>query len=108
MSLIETFQAMLAKGQDNAMLRYSLGNAYLKEGDDLAAIEHLYAALDHDPNYSAAWKLLGKALTNSGQSQQALKVFEQGISVAEKKGDKQAAKEMRVFKKRLEKSLSGD
>ena len=99
---------MLAKGQDNAMLRYSLGNAYFKEGDNLAAIEHLYAALDHDPNYSAAWKLLGKALINSGQVEQALKVFEQGIGVAENKGDKQAAKEMWVFKKRLEKSKLGD
>lgn len=99
---------MLAKGQDNALLRYSLGNAYLKEGNDLAAIEHLYAALDHNPKYSAAWKLLGKALSNSGQSQQALKVFEQGIAVAEDKGDQQAAKEMRVFKRRLEKALSDE
>jgi predicted Zn-dependent protease len=108
MSLIETFQAMLAKGQDNALLRYSLGNAYLKEGNDLAAIKHLYAALDHNPKYSAAWKLLGRALSNSGQSQQALKVFEQGIAVAENQGDQQAAKEMRVFKRRLEKALSGE
>ena len=77
----------------------------IKEGDNPAAIEHFRAALDHDPNYSAAWKLLGKALANSGQIQQALKVYEQGIGVAENKGDKQAAKEMRIFKRRLEKSI---
>lgn len=108
MSLIETFQSMLVNGQDSALLRYSLGNAYFKEGDDVTAIEHLYAALDHDPNYSAAWKLLGKALSNSGQSQKALKVFEQGIGVAHRRGDQQAAKEMQVFKRRVEKSLSDE
>ena len=36
----------------------------------------------------------------------ALSAYRKGIEVAEKKGDKQAAKEMVVFARRLEKSLA--
>jgi hypothetical protein len=38
---------------------------------------------------------------------EALAAFREGMSVAERKGDKQAAREMRVFAKRLERKLEG-
>ncbi len=106
MGIIENFEAMLCAGKDSAMLRFSLGNAYLEKGDSQAAIQHLRSAVVQDANYSAAWKLLGKALTASGELDEALKVYQQGIQVAEAKGDIQAAKEMRVFLKRLEKKIA--
>ena len=93
---------MLAAGRDDALLRFSLGNEYLKAGDARAASEHLRAALRHDPHYSAAWKLLGKALEESSADEEALAAYREGIRVAEGKGDKQAAKEMTVFARRLE------
>jgi predicted Zn-dependent protease len=103
---IENFEKMLAAGKDNALLRFSLGNAYLGAGEPAKAVPHLQKAVEHDPNYSAAWKLLGKALNESGDPQGALAAYRQGIVVAEKKGDIQAAKEMTVFARRIEKSLS--
>jgi Tfp pilus assembly protein PilF len=103
-STIERFEALLARGQDNALLRYSLGIAYLQADDATAAVEHLHAALVHDPDYSAAWKALGQALTEAGQPAAAVEAYERGIEVAERKGDVQAGKEMRVFLKRLHKS----
>lgn len=108
MTIIDNFEALLANGQDNALLRFSLGNAYLNEGDQQKAVEHLRAAVELDPRYSAAWKMLGKALSNCGKDTEAVGVYQQGIQVAEAKGDKQAAKEMRVFKTRLERNLSTD
>jgi predicted Zn-dependent protease len=103
---IENFEKMLAAGKDNALLRFSLGNAYLGANEPAKAVPHLQKAVEHDPNYSAAWKLLGKALNESGDPQGALAAYRQGIAVAEKKGDIQAAKEMTVFARRIEKSLS--
>jgi predicted Zn-dependent protease len=97
---------MLDAGRDNALLRYGLGNEYLKAGDAAAAVEHLRAAVAHDPGYSAAWKLLGRALEESGALPGALEAYREGVSVAERKGDKQAAKEMTVFARRIEKKLS--
>ena len=102
---IENFEKMLAAGKDNALLRFSLGNAYLGAGDAVKAAPHLQKAVEHDPGYSAAWKLLGRALNETGDTPAALAAYQQGIRVAEARGDKQAAKEMSVFVKRIEKSL---
>lgn len=103
MALVENLEAMLARGQDAALLRYSLGGEYLKRKQYDKAAEHLYRAVEHDPKYSAAWKLLGKALAASGRKDEAIAAYETGIKTAEEKGDIQAAKEMRVFLKRLQK-----
>ena len=111
MPSIADFEAMLAAGRDNALLRFSLGNEYLKAGDAGKATEHLRRAVEHDPKYSAAWKLLGKALTDTESWEDALAAYRQGIAVAEARGDKQAAKEMGVFARRIMKQLgleSGD
>lgn len=102
MGMIENFEKMLADGKDNPLLRFSLGNEYLKVGDVARAVPHLRAATAQDASYSAAWKLLGKALAEAGETDAARDAYTQGIAAAEAKGDKQAAKEMMVFKKRLD------
>ena len=101
MGLRENLESMLAAGNDTALLRFTLGNEYLKVDDAKAASTHLRCAVEQDPNYSAAWKLLGKALTEEGRDDEAIRAYKQGIEVAETKGDIQAVKEMTVFLKRL-------
>lgn len=103
MSRIEQFEKMLASGQDGPLVRFSLGNEYLAMGESSRAAEHLRAAVNHDPDYSAAWKALGTALERAGDSAGAMKAWQDGIEAAGRRGDKQAAKEMRVFHRRLEK-----
>jgi Tfp pilus assembly protein PilF len=103
MAVVDNLEALLAKGTDNALLRFGLANEYLKLGHYEQAIGHLRKALVHDPKYSAAWKRLGKALTDTGRTDEAIAAYEQGIRAAEEKGDIQAAKEMQVFLKRLHK-----
>ncbi len=103
MAVIDNLESMLARGRDSALLRYGLGGEYLKAGQSDKAIEHLYQAVALDPQYSAAWKLLGKVLADAGHKAEAAKAYEDGIRVAEEKGDKQAIKEMQVFLKRLQK-----
>ncbi|MCY7388185.1 MAG: hypothetical protein LH481_08985 [Burkholderiales bacterium] len=99
--MIENFEKMLGQGKDNPLLRFSLGSEYLKVGTVDCAIAHLRAAVLQDSNYSAAWKLLGKALTEGGDNVGAREAYGKGIAAATAKGDKQAAKEMGVFLKRL-------
>jgi len=103
--VIANLQKLVGTPRDGALLRFSLGNEYLKAGDADNARLQLAEAVARDPAYSAAWKLLGKALTEVGQLQAALDAYRQGISVAEKKGDKQAAKEMAVFARRIQKQI---
>ena len=107
-AIIQNFEKMLAGGKDSTLLRFSLGSEYLKTGDPASAANHLKQAVVLDPKYSAAWKLLGRALVESGQNADALLAYREGIAVAEAKGDKQAAKEMTVYARRIEKSAYED
>lgn len=105
MSIVDNFEAMLASGKDNALLRFSLGSEYLKAAEPAKAALHLRQAVSFDATYSAAWKLLGKALEGCGDWPAARDAYHAGIAAAENKGDKQAAKEMQVFARRIDKRL---
>jgi len=101
--LRENLEAMLAQGQDSPLLRFTLGSECLKADDPTAAMSHLEQAVNSDPEYSAAWRQLGKAALAAGDRERALEAWREGISRAESRGDVQAAKEMSVFLRRLEK-----
>jgi predicted Zn-dependent protease len=101
MALVDSLEAMLARGPDTALLRYGLGGEYLKLKQYDHAVEHLRKAVELDANYSAAWKLLGKVLAEAGRTNEAAKAYDAGIRAAEANGDMQAAREMAVFLKRL-------
>ncbi|HET6586853.1 MAG TPA: tetratricopeptide repeat protein [Oleiagrimonas sp.] len=104
-ALIANLRAQCGGPRDGALLRFSLANALLTAGDAGEAVTQCRRALDFDANYSAAWKLLGKALLTDGDEAGAAKAWRQGIAVAAECGDKQAEREMAVFLRRLEKSL---
>jgi len=100
---IESLEKLIATPRDGALLRYSLGNEWLKAGDAAAAAAQLREAVIRDPAYSAAWRLLGRALAATGDQAQALEAWRKGIAAARARGDKQAEKEMTVFARRIEK-----
>ena len=102
--ILNNLKKMLGTERENQLLHYSIGNEYLKSDELELAEEHLRKALSLDPDYSAAWKVLGKILNAAQKYDEAIAVFSQGIEVAEKKGDVQAAKEMKVFLKRASKN----
>jgi predicted Zn-dependent protease len=98
---LANFLKMLDAGKESALLRFSVGNEFAKAGDAESAVVHLRRAVELDPDYTAAWKLLGRALANSGHPDDALAAYTSGIAVAIRRGDKQAQKEMQVFARRI-------
>jgi predicted Zn-dependent protease len=104
--LIANLEALLAKGGDGAALRLALASRYLDAGDPVSAVRHAEAAVRLDPEYSAGWKALGRALVAAGRTADAVAVYERGTDVAERRGDQQAAKEMRVFSGRLKRAAA--
>ncbi|KIP93838.1 MULTISPECIES: tetratricopeptide repeat protein [Pseudomonas] len=102
----EALEKMLAKGVDNSLLRFGLGKGYLDAGEAAKAAEHLQRCVEHDPQYSAAWKLLGKAHQAAGNPDAARSAWQSGLQAAQAKGDKQAEKEMSVFLRKLDKNAS--
>ena len=107
-AVIANLLKLVGTPRDAALLRFCLGNEYLKQGDAQNAELQLREAVARDPDYSAAWKLLGRALTERGRAEAALAAYLQGIAVAEKRGDLQAAKEMKVFAGRIRKQLDAE
>ncbi|WP_299451724.1 tetratricopeptide repeat protein [uncultured Pigmentiphaga sp.] len=100
----DNFLKLIAAGRDSALLRFTLGNLYLEEGDAAAAAEHLERAVALDASYAAAWKQLGKARHALGRDDEARDAWRRGIEAATAKGHVQAAKEMQVHLRRLDKS----
>lgn len=101
--MISQLEKLLGTARDGALLRYSLGLQHAKAGDLEKALQYLRDAVERDPLYSAAWKMLGKTLAQAGRADEALAAFTRGIEAARQKGDRQAEKEMLVFSKRLRK-----
>jgi Tfp pilus assembly protein PilF len=102
--LIARLRAQLGGPRDGALLRFSLGTALLSNGDACGAITAFREAVGFDAGYSAAWKMLGKALADAGDAHAAADAYREGLSVAQRRGDKQVEREISVFLRRLEKS----
>ena len=100
---VSRLQHLCGGPRDGALLRVTLANALLAQGDAFSAIAELRRALAFDPDYSSAWKLLGKTLVESDDTAAAADAYRAGIAAANKRGDKQAEREMQVFLRRLEK-----
>ena len=104
MSAVERCEAILAGGDDSARLRFALGIEYAKLAETARAIQHLHAAVTLDPEFSAAWKLLGKTQIEAGLLDDAIVSYQEGVRAATKSGSVQAAREMKVFLRRLQKT----
>lgn len=102
---IKKFEAMLTRGMDSPMLRLTLGNAYWKAQELDRAAEHLNHAVQQKPDYSAAWKVLGRVYADDGEFQHALDAYDKGLACAAENGDKQSEKEIKVFRKRVVKAI---
>src|SRR5215813_1320259 len=98
---LRQFQELIALEPDDTVLRFGLGELYIEAKDFASAAEQFAEILRLDPHYSAAYRYLGQAYAALGRASEAETVFQQGIAVAEARGDLQTAKEMHVFLRRL-------
>ncbi len=101
MASVQSLLALMERGMDSPLLRYSLAGEMRKQDDLPGALPHAQKAVQMQPDFSAAWKLLGKIHAESGDTLMATEAYSKGIQVAKAQGDKQAEKEMLVFLKRL-------
>jgi predicted Zn-dependent protease len=98
---IASFRKLLASDPKDPMLHYGLATTLLGAGEPGEAATHLEAAIQLNPDYTAAYRELGRALEALGRTEEALEAWRRGIEVASKTGDLQAGKEMTIFSARL-------
>jgi predicted Zn-dependent protease len=93
-SRIEIFAAMVKEQPDDAMIWYGLASEYVKIEKWNEAADALRQVLRVNPDYTAAYQMLGTALINAGQKDEALSAWTQGIAVAERTGAWKARQHM--------------
>ena len=107
-SRAEMFRKLLERDPENPMILFSLGNELFKEGEYAEARDHLRRAVENKPDYSVAYRTLGRAHYELHEDAEARRVFTEGREVAEKNGDLQTVREIDVFMRRLEKREAGE
>ncbi len=80
----QVLEKLLDDGRDDALLRFTLGGVYLQETIETALV-HLRRAIEFDPSYSAAWKLIGAAMLKLNRIEEARRIWTEGRSVARKR-----------------------
>lgn len=102
-SRVEMFSKLLDRDPENPMVLYSLGSELFKEERYEEARDRLRKAVENKPDYSVAYRALGRALYELEEDEDALQVFERGREIAQSNGDLQTVKEIDVFTRRLHK-----
>jgi uncharacterized protein HemY len=102
------FRKLLERDPNNPMVLYSLGNELFKEGSYPEARDHLRRAVENKPDYSVAYRMLGRTHYELREDAEAREVFAKGREVATQNGDLQTVKEIDVFRRRLEKRAAGE
>ena len=104
----DMFRNLLQRDPTNPMVLYSLGNELFKEGRYGEARDHLQRAVQNKPDYSVAYRMLGRAHYELHEDAEAKSVFLKGRKVAQENGDLQTVKEIGVFLRRLQKREVGE
>ena len=107
-SRTDMFRRLLERDPDNSMILYSLGNELFKEKKYSEAKEYLSRAVQNKPDYSVAYRTLGRTLYELHEDAEARRVFVEGREIAQKNGDLQTVREIDVFVRRLEKRDRGE
>ena len=104
----EMFRKLLDKDPDNPMILYSLGNELFREDQYEEARDLLQRAITNKPDYSVAYRMLGRAHYELHENTEARNIFLKGREVAQGNGDLQTVKEIDVFLRRLQKREVGE
>jgi uncharacterized protein HemY len=107
-SRAEMLRRLLEKDPNNAMILFSLGTELFKQARYQQARELLARAVENKPDYSVAYRMLGRAHYELAENAEARRVFEKGREVAKANGDLQTVREIDVFVRRIERREAGE
>lgn len=93
---------LAAKNPQNALMQYTLGLELGREGELEGSVEALRRAVSLNPDYTAAYRDLGRALERAGRREEARRAFQDGLESARRTGEIQTAREIQVFLRRLD------
>ncbi|HEX2786826.1 MAG TPA: tetratricopeptide repeat protein [Ignavibacteria bacterium] len=87
MNRINTLTKILESEPNDSFSRYALGLEYVSLNDYDEAQKEFNFILRNDPQYLPVYYQLGKVLESTGDSDKALKIYQQGLYVASSQND---------------------
>ena len=96
-SKIEIFTAMLAEQPENAMIWYGLASEQFKLENWAEAAKSLRQVVSLNPDYTAAYQMLGTVLAKTGDLAGAQQAWRYGIEAAGRTGAWKAGQHMQAL-----------
>jgi predicted Zn-dependent protease len=96
-SKIETFTAMLAEQPENAMIWYGLASEQYKLENWVEATKSLRRVVSLNPDYTAAYQMLGTVLAKTNDLAGAQQAWRDGIEAASRTGAWKAGQHMQAL-----------
>jgi len=93
-SKIKIFTAMLAEQPENAMIWYGLASEQYNVENWAEAAKSLRQVVSLNPDYTAAYQMLGTVLANAGDLARAQQAWRDGIEAADRTGAWKAKQHM--------------
>jgi cytochrome c-type biogenesis protein CcmH/NrfG len=97
MDRITMLSEVLSQDPNNVFARYGLAMEYSNSGQMNEAIEEFHKLLSAHPDYAAGYFMAAQTLLKTDQREDAIKMLQQGIAAAQRKGDSHAQSEMQAM-----------
>jgi tetratricopeptide (TPR) repeat protein len=101
-SRLEQFRQIVEMDPDDYFSHFGYASVLCDAGYYREGVREYREAIRLKPDYSAAFRELGRALEKIGAVDEAMQAYREGMPIAERNGDLQTLKEMQVFLGRLE------
>ena len=93
-SRIDIFAEMVKQQPGDAMIWYGLASEYVKAERWSEATDALHRVVQLNPDYTAAYQMLGTALMSQGKLEEARRAWTEGIEAANRTGAWKARQHM--------------
>ena len=91
---LEILKQMVEQEPSNSFARYGLAMEYVNRGDLAQGVAEFETLLAQNPDYAAAYYHGGQALEKLGKIEEARGLYEKGIAVTARSGDKHTRAEI--------------
>ncbi len=102
MSRLQQLFSLLEQNPKDSFVRFALAKEYENTGDHEKALEFYLNLLKDDPDYVGAYFHLAELYAQGNQTEEAMKIYNTGIQVAQKLSDHHALSELMAAKTNLE------
>jgi Tfp pilus assembly protein PilF len=96
MDRIEKLKEYLKKEQKDSFLQHALALEYIKVGNDQEARKLFVEILLREPTYLGSYYHLARLLERTGETDKAIKIYEQGMQQAKIAGDNHSYSELQA------------